>query len=98
MSVYVDRANLKFGRMVMCHMIADRLEELHEMARHIGMKRAWFQDKASFPHYDVSKMTRARAIAAGAIECDRALFVGHMRRIRSAVMTTPCTAPSAKER
>lgn len=32
MSVYIDKANLPFRKMIMCHMIADNLEELHQMA------------------------------------------------------------------
>ena len=65
--VYVDNVFIKFGRMKMCHMIADTEEELHEMAAKLGLKRSWFQDK-SIPHYDVSKGKRAKAIKLGAIE------------------------------
>ena len=65
-------------------MIADTAEELHAMADRIGVARRWFQDtsKASFPHYDIAKSKRALAVAAGAIECDRTAFVGHIRRLR----------------
>ena len=38
------------------------------MARKIGMKRAWFQAKPGFPHYDLVPTRRAAAIRAGAIE------------------------------
>ena len=86
MSVYVDASQYGFGRMMMCHMIADSLEELHAMADRIGVQRRWFQDpntmKVSFPHYDIAKSKRALAVAAGAIECDRVTFVGHLRRLR----------------
>lgn len=66
-------------------MIADTPEELHAMAKLIGLKRAWFQQppKASFWHYDIAKNKRNLAIAAGAIDCDRRTFVGHLRRIRA---------------
>ena len=87
MSVYVDTSIYAYGRMVMCHMIADIPEELHAMADRIGVARKWFQDpargKASFWHYDIAKSKRAIAVAAGAIECDRSAFVGAMQRIRS---------------
>ena len=81
MPVYVDTAKHPFGRMVMCHMVADSLEELHAMADRIGLRREWFQPLSS-PHYDVSKTKRAKAIAAGAIELDRRDFVGVLRRLR----------------
>jgi hypothetical protein len=50
-----------------CHMFADTLDELHEMADAIGMKRNWFQDKR-VPHYDLTKVRRADAVKLGAIE------------------------------
>ena len=41
MTVYVDDMKAKFGRMIMCHMIADTDEELHTMASKIGVKLKW---------------------------------------------------------
>lgn len=67
MSVYVDDVFIPFGRMKMCHMIADTEDELHDMAARIGMKREWFQD-GSRPHYDVCKSRRLDAIQQGAIQ------------------------------
>jgi hypothetical protein len=88
MSVYVDKAVNRYGRMVMCHLIADTPEELHAMADRIGVARKWFQDpltmNISTPHYDICKSKRALAISAGAIECDRVAFVDAVRRIRTA--------------
>jgi len=72
MAVYVDASIWPFGRMMMCHMIADELVELHTMAGKLGMKRKWFQDKPhSAPHYDLSKSKRTQAVSLGAIEIDR---------------------------
>jgi len=85
-SVYVDRAVHRYGRMIMCHMVADSPEELHAMAGHIGVDRRWFQEppKASFWHYDVSKGKRLLAVSAGAIELlDRVALVMVMHRIRA---------------
>lgn len=84
MSVYVDRARNGYGRLVMSHMIADSLDELHAMADAIGVARRWFQaaPPASFPHYDVAQTKRALAIQHGAIDCDRNTFVEHVRRLR----------------
>lgn len=67
MTVYVDQSKHKLGRMVMCHMAADSLEELHQMATQLGVSR-WFQDKPGAPHYDICKKNRARAIQSGATE------------------------------
>ena len=55
--------------MIMCHMVADSLEELHTMADRIGIRRQWFQD-TRHPHYDISKGKRHLAILAGAQEAD----------------------------
>lgn len=82
MPVYVDHARNRFGRMVMCHMMADTLEELHAMADRIGLRREWFQPESS-PHYDVSLTKRAEAIAAGAIEADRHKIVELIRHYRA---------------
>ena len=55
-----------------CHMWADSIEELHEFAAEIGMKRYWFQGPPihKFPHYDLTKQRRAIAVKAGAIEVE----------------------------
>lgn len=87
MSVYLDPPRLwpKVGRWVnkrWSHMIADSLDELHEMAARIGLRRSWFQGAGSMPHYDVMEVTRQKAVAAGAIELGRRLYVLQMRKIR----------------
>lgn len=67
MAVYVDDMAARFGRMIMCHMIADTDEELHEMACRIGIARKWFQGD----HYDICRSKRRRALSFGAIEVSR---------------------------
>jgi len=64
MTVYVDDARLPFGRMTMCHMVADNMRELHAMADDIGLRREWFHRG----HYNISLKYRAKAVAAGAVE------------------------------
>lgn len=41
MTVYVDDVEHVFGRMKMCHMWADTLDELLAMADRIGVDRKW---------------------------------------------------------
>lgn len=86
MSVYVDDMRAAFGRMVMCHMVADTRAELHAMAEAIGLKRSWFQESppASSPHYDVSLSKRAQAIKLGAFLVDRRGLVEVVHRARAA--------------
>lgn len=50
-----------------CHLTTDgSLEELHAFAAKIGMRRAWFQDHALAPHYDLTPSRRELAIRGGA--------------------------------
>lgn len=70
MSVYVDDMEAEFGRMKMCHMVADTREELNAMADTIGVARKWIQ-KAKHDHtvhYDICLSKKAKALTAGAIE------------------------------
>ena len=85
MTVYVDDMYLhamgKFGRMKMSHMIADTEDELHAMARRIGIARKWYQGD----HYDVAMNKRELAISFGAKaitlrECG--VMAVHRRRTR----------------
>lgn len=81
MTVYVDNARNRLGRMVMCHMVADTVDELHEMAAQIGMLRTWFQP-GSWPHYDVSVSRRRVAVEAGASEVTQRELVRVIQRLR----------------
>lgn len=46
----------------------DSIELLHAIAKRIGLKREWFQNRPYFPHYDIRSATkRARAIKLGAV-------------------------------
>jgi len=65
----------------MCHMVADTLIELHEMADLIGVARKWFQNHGKYPHYDICKSKRALAVTNGAVEVDRRELVRILRTI-----------------
>lgn len=73
MTLFVDDVRHNFGRMVMCHMWATTVEELHTHAAALGLRRVWFQcpPKASWEHYDISLGTKARALARGALLTDK---------------------------
>lgn len=81
MAVYVDDVRHQFGRMVMCHIWADTLEELLEMVDKIGVQRKWIQGHpslsfgkhrdASWVHFDISLGRKKRAIELGAILTDK---------------------------
>lgn len=80
MSVYVDQPIFPCGRMMMCHLWADTLDELLAMVDRIGVDRKWIQGhpelsfgkhrSASWIHFDIAKGKRTLAIEAGAIETD----------------------------
>lgn len=73
MAVYVDSLidyGWKYGPS--CHLIADTVDELHDFAQRIGLKRAWFQTgKSGLPHYDLTAGRRKQAVALGAVELTR---------------------------
>ena len=68
MTVYVDESIFPYRGQKYCHMYSPDVEELHRMARAIGLKHAWFQNKRGedFPHYDLAPSKREAAIKAGA--------------------------------
>lgn len=64
MTVYVDNARIRYGRMVMCHMMADTGYELLRMAAAIGVDQKYYHRG----HYNVCLAKRKLAIANGAQE------------------------------
>ena len=62
-----------------CHMFADTEEELHRMAKTLGLKRAWYQYDGRLPHYDLTAGKRHIALTKGCIEVSRR-FVGERLR------------------
>ncbi len=69
MTVFVDDMVAGFGRMKMCHMIADTTDELLAMAERIGVARKWLQKAGTYQeHFDICIAKRALAVQAGAVE------------------------------
>lgn len=85
MAVYVDDMEAKYGRMVMCHMLADTTEELLAMADKIGVARRWLQKPGHYQeHFDIAKSKKALAVQHGAIEIDRSRLGELLRERREA--------------
>jgi len=78
MAIYIDDMLINgWGKNVMsCHLLSIPPDDpnLHLLAQRIGLKRSWFQDKASWPHYDLKGCMRDRAISVGAIPVDSKLL------------------------
>jgi hypothetical protein len=69
MPVYIDDMRAPFGRMLLCHMIADTTQELLEMADAIGVARKWIQHPGTpSEHFDIALTKRAAAVRRGAVE------------------------------
>ena len=84
MSIYVDqlqrcdprdpmKSRWKYSQY--CHLWATGdagIEELHEFAGRLKLKRTWF--RSHIPHYDLTLRKRGEALAAGAISTDKSMF------------------------
>lgn len=68
MAVYVDNAQIRFGRMHMSHMMADTSGELLAMANRLGLQLRWLQHASTHKeHFDISKGKRTLALEYGAV-------------------------------
>lgn len=81
MTVYVDNARHRYGRMIMCHMIADTEQELHDFAARIGIARRHYQGD----HYDICLQKKALARQYGAIEVTTRAMVRLRRDFRAGI-------------
>ena len=69
MSVYVDNAKHRYGRLILCHMFADTTEELLAMTEKIGVATCWVQAAdTTHEHFDICKTKRALTVSHGAIQ------------------------------
>jgi hypothetical protein len=71
MTVYVDDAVSLWRGHRWAHLMADSLDELHDFARQLGLRREKFQNKTSGAHYDVPAPLREQAIVLGAVAISR---------------------------
>jgi len=63
--------------------VADSTEELHEFAIRLGLRRAWFQHSASYPHYDVTIEVRTLALELGARAGTRGEIITCARKLKA---------------
>ena len=66
--IYVDQPIHPWRGKLWCHLVADDLDELHDFATKLGLKRSWFQKHRIQPHYDITEAKRAIAVSMGAKE------------------------------
>lgn len=66
-------------------MVADSIDELHQFAQQLGLKRNWFQPN-TIPHYDLTKNMRMKAVRYGAIEIDDQELIRRVREHRENLM------------
>jgi len=78
MTVYIDKMNAPYGRMIMCHMLADTEEELYEMANKTGVNRKWVQYPGTYKmHFDICLAKKEKALSLGAVEISQ----GELRQL-----------------
>jgi hypothetical protein len=87
MAVYVDEAIWNWQGRKWCHLLADDVDELHRFARAVGLHRISYQGppRTANPHYDITGFERSRALALGAIACDRTAIVTLLHQLRRQV-------------
>lgn len=87
MAVYVDRIRLYPNAVLRhkkwCHMIADSIKELHEMAELINLRTGYAQYKNGLVHYDLTPSKRELAIRKGAIMLGREAFIKKIQEVRT---------------
>lgn len=90
MATYVDDMRAPYGRMIMCHLLADTDEELHAMAARIGVARRWHQKPGTpHSHYDICLSKRALAVKLGAVEIGRQGVADIIKKKRAALAAAP---------
>ena len=93
MAVFVDNERITWRGKLWCHLVADSLDELHAFAGALGLRRSWFQERASYPHYDVTTDVRDRALRLGALQGRKAQIIASARLLRSELRALQSMSP-----
>lgn len=96
MTVYVDNERIEWRGKLWCHLVADSLDELHAFAARIGLRRSWFQNHASFPHYDITTDVRERALRTGAVASGKTEMLVAARKLKAEMGTSSTEASKAE--
>lgn len=74
---FVDSSIFEWKKQKWCHLVSTNLDDLHDFAGSIGMKKEWFQcpPKASAPHYDLNEKRKNFAVKNGAIFANRPTII-----------------------
>ncbi len=73
MTCYVDplrevSPSLRWPYHQICCLVGSSLNELHAMAGKLGLKKRWFKNQATLPHYCLTANKRQMALRLGARE------------------------------
>lgn len=70
-----------FGHDKWCHLwdSEDDLEALHAFAARLGLRRSYFQDHPTMPHYDLTASKHALALRLGAHLATRQEMAAHVQ-------------------
>ncbi len=82
-TMYYPNVHLRYKHW--CHMGTDDLTangliELNAMATRLHLQLTWFQDRAFYPHYDLTPSKRKLAVSYGAQEVSKSDWVKRCRR------------------
>jgi Protein of unknown function (DUF4031) len=77
-SILVDLPEWEWRSQLWCHLVStESLNALHQFASALGLKREWFQNEPSFPHYDITIFKRRQALRLGASSVSTQVLVAH---------------------
>lgn len=64
------------------------IPDLHSFAEVLDLRRSWFTDQVTMPHYLLTRLRRRRAVALGAVEIEDFELMGIIGNWRAAMNTS----------
>lgn len=62
-------------------MIADSMQELHKVAKDVGLERTSYKHK-NVPHYPITASQRSKALKSGAVRLTNQAFLSKIRELK----------------